>query len=654
MDEIKDSITVSSGVPVEAKPQESENGKVLRISELYYTEADDARKSRLNMNRMNWDMYHLNQDFSHKRPGQSKEFLAKQAMAVEQITEFFQQGLVDIDDWWRVDTKPGVDPAQIPISKDEIKVITDRYFDKLNDGEGLVPLIGDSVKSGLLGSIIIAKVHGKIKNKSFYSFNQRVKNPDKPLAPGETPELEPVLKRGFKKEWELSIDLVEPFQYGVDPSKRKLFEFQEIYLDWSDVKALAVGPDAIYDYAILEECGKQMDEDYKTQIDRAREADQPIPTIKRKKVSIREYWGTLVDDQTGEIMYENVQWTVANKRHLIQKPIPNPFWHGKSPFIVTPIIRVPGSQWHKALMDAPTLHNKAMNEIYNLILDSGMMAAYGLKQYRPDYMEDESSAAEGFAAGQSIAVSSDCPPGMKVVERIDTGSMSQEALSVYNLTNAEFNASALTNDLRMGAMPDRAVKATEVVESSNSITSIFTGIAKVLEIAFIARLIERSWETILQNADNLDSAEMIALLGQDRAMKIHAISPQERFAKLIDGTAFSVFGVSKTLAKVKDFKKLTALLQTISGDPILIQEFSQEYSMPKLLQQIMNALDINTTKLEMSPEEKQAAQQRIQAAMAQKNQQSAGGNVGSDQSQIPQASTGGENPQPQSGIPKLG
>lgn len=648
MDETPDSITMDTS------PVNAEAGKILHISELYFTEADDARKSRLNMNRMNWDMYNLNQDYSHKRPGQSREFLAKQAMAVEQITEFFQQGLVDIDDWWRCDFKPGIDPQDMPLSKDEIKKITDHYLDKLNSGEGLVPLIGDSVKSGLLGSLIILKVHGRIKNKPFYSFNQKIKNPGKPLAPGETPELEPVLKRGFKKEWELQIDLIEPFCYGVDPSKRKLYEFQELFLDWSDVKALSVGENAIYDNAVLEECGNQMAEDHKKEIDRARESDQPIPTIKRRKVQIREYWGTIVDDMTGEVLYENVVWTVANKRHLIQKPTPNPWWHGKSPFVVTPIIRIPNSQWHKALMDAPTLHNKAMNEIYNLILDSGMMAAYGLKQYRPDYMEDESSAAEGFSAGQSIAVSSDCPPGMKVVERVDTGSMSQEALSVYNLTNAEFNAAALTNDLRMGAMPDRAVKATEVVESSNSITSIFTGIAKVLELSCIARVLELSWETTLQNADNMNSAEMQAVLGKDRALAIHAISPQERFAKCISNTAFSVFGVSKTLAKVKDFKKLTAMLQTISGDPLLMQEFSQEYSMVKLLQQIMDSLDINTTKLEMSPEEKIQTQQRIAAGIAAQNQQKAGGNQGSDQSQIPQATTGADNPQPQAGIPKLG
>jgi hypothetical protein len=644
MDETPDS---ASTEPMAAAQPEADGGdsQILRISEAYFTEADDARKSRLNMNRMNWDMYHLNQDFSHKRPGQSREVLAKQAMAVEQITEFFQQGLIDIDDWWRCDYKQGVDPSQMPITNLEIKTIVDSFLDKLDDDAGFLPFVADCVKSGLLGSLIIVKVHGRKKKKSVFSFEQKVKDPGRTLQPHENPELTPVLKRGFKTEWELQLDLIEPFCYGVDPSSRKLFEFQDAFVDFSDVAAMAKGEDAVYDMKVVEECKNQAAEEYKKEIDRARETDQPIPTVKRNKIKIREFWGTIVDNITGEVLHENVVWTIANDRHLIQKPTPNPWWHGKSPFVVSPIIRVPKSQWHKALMDAPTLHNKALNEIYNLILDSGMMAAYGLKQYRPDYMEDESSAAEGFAPGQSIAVSSDCPPGMKVVEQVATGSMSQESLSVYNLTNAEFNAAALTNDLRMGAMPDRAVKATEVV---------FTGIAKVLEIAFIQRTIERSWESVLQNADNLDSPEMQALLGTDRAIAIGAISPQERFAKCIQGTAFNVFGVSKTLAKVKDFKKLTALLQTISGDPILMQEFAQEYSPVKLLQQIMAALDINTTKLEMTPEEKQATQQRIQQGMAQKNQQSAGGNIGSDQSQIPQATTGNENPQPQAGIPKLG
>lgn len=640
----------------------SSDDQIIRASEDYVRESEEARLRRIGLNRENWDIYHLNQDFGHKRPGQSREFLAKQAMAVEQITEFFQQGLVDIDDWWRCDYKSGIDPQAMPITKEEIKKITDRYLDKLKGGEGFMPFVGDSVKSGLLGAVIIVKVHGNIEKKPFYVFENKVKSMPQGIQkmnPFAKTEFEPTLKRGFKDDWELKLDLLQPFEYGVDPSPRKLYEYQEIYLDYFEVKSMAEGPNKIYDLSILEAIQSEMSEEWERRIEVARQTGQPIPAIQRKKIKIQEFWGTIIDMEKGDILHENVVWTIANDRHILQQPKANPFWHGQSPFVVAPIIRVPGSRWHKALMDAPTKHNIALNEIYNLILDSGMQSVYGLKQYRPDWMEDESSAAEGFLPGQSVAVTSDCPVGAKVVERIDTGSMSQESLAVYNLTNAEFNASSLTNDLRMGVMPNRAVKATEVVESSNSINSIFTGLSKVLEQVFIAQVLELSWKTILQNAENLDSAEMQATLGQDRALAIANLSKQERYAKCIDNTAFSVFGVTKTLSKMKDFKKLTALLQTISGSPVLLNEFASEYSMPKLLQQIMTSLDVNTEKLSMDPQEKIQAQMRIQQSMQQQAQMKAGGNIGAqgasgDQGQIPQATTGPSRPTTESMLPSRG
>lgn len=632
---------------IQAEPKkDSEESIIVKTSEIYTQENREGRRLRLEQNRINWDIYHLNQDFGHKRPGQSREFLPKQAMAVEQITEFFQQGLMDIDDWWRCDYAPGVDEAKMPITNLETKKITDWYLDNLHNGEGLLPFIGDSVKSGLIGSLIIIKVHGGLKKKSFYQFENKVVQEqvqsvkDKIIGMIKPAKTVPTLKRGFKKEWELELDLLQVYEYGKDPTGKGLYEYQEVYLDWHEAIALAKGENKIYDLAVLEALGSEMSDDWKTKMEKSKVDNQPIPYEERKKVKIQEFWGTVINTITGDVLHENVVWTIANDRWLIQKPTPNPFWHGESPFITAPILRVPKGVWHKALMDSPTKLNIAMNELYNLMLDSGMMAAYGIKQYRPDYLADDSSVSEGFYAGQSVAVTSDTPPGMKVLERVDTGSTSQESLSMYNLTNAEFNSAALTNDLRMGSLPQRAVKATEVVSSDNSITSIFTGLAKVLEVALIERLLEKTWKTILQNADNLDSAQMRALLGDDRALAIAQLSPQERYANCVEGTAFKVFGVSKTLAKHKEFTKLMAMLQTISGSQLLLQEFTSEFSMQKLLADIMNSLDINTEKLQMTPQEKMAAQQRMQVAMQQQMALKQGGNVTSDQSQIQQAGSG--------------
>lgn len=620
---------------------------IIRATNQYREEAYQNRIVRIEQDRLNWDIYNLNQDFSDKRPGQSREFLPRQAMAVEQITQFFQQGIIDIGDFWRAEYAPGVIPAELPITNAEIQKIVNYYLERVYEGKGFIGFTGDAVKTGLLASNLIAKVYGSMAKKPFYTFTQRM------VGEGENTHIKTDLKRGMKDIWQCELDLVQPYEFFEDPSGKRLYEMQEIFLDYFEVLRMASGPDAIYDKDMVESLDRQSAEDWEYQLNKARETNEPLPTRQRKKIKLLECWGSILEPTTGELLYENVVWTVANDAWLIQKPVPNPFWHGESPFIKTPIISIPKSTQNKALMDAPTSLNIAQNDLYNLILDSALMAVYGIKQYRPDWMQDDSSAAEGFLAGQSVAVNSKCPPGAKFMEPVQTGTMSQEALNVFNMTSAEFNSAALTNDLRMGVLPARSVKATEVVEASNSITSVFTGLAKVLEVNFIEKIIAKMWKVILQNADNLDSPAMQAILGKDRALEIAALSAQERFARCIDGTVFQVFGVSKVLAKMKDFRKLTAMLQTISSSPILIQEFSSEYSMQKLLAEIMKSLDIDTTKLEMNPQEKMESQQRMQQAMQMHQQMNAGGNVGqqgagqpgqngvgADQSQIPQSAAG--------------
>jgi hypothetical protein len=386
--------------------------------------------------------------------------------------------------------------------------------------------------------------------------------------------------------------------------------------------------------------------DYETNLDNMRRAGttSPVSTAHRKQVKLQEFWGSIVDITTGELLHENVIWTIANDRYLIRKPTPNPFWHGENPYVVAPLMRTIGSDRHYALMDAPSMNNKAVNELYNLVVDGGMMATYGIKQFRPDWLEDDAAYSEGFFPGQSVAVNSSCPPGAKAIERVDTATLGQESLAVLNLMNQEFNQSALTNDLRMGVMPNRAVKATEVVEANQSISSVFSGMSKQFENESIEKVLDKAWKVTLQHMNDLNSAEVQALLGPQRAQAISAMSPEERFAECISTAQFSVWGISRNLTKTKDFRKLTSLLQTLAASPQLMQEFTQKYSMTRFMDQLMRAVDINTDLLVMTPEEQQAAQQRMiqmmqaQAAMAGKGQQGQQPGTGPNaQSQIPQA-----------------
>ena len=616
--------------------EDSEKDKVARISYLYVSDSKQACFERWNLNRRNYDTYHLKQDYSHKREGQSREILGKTAMSVEQITQFFQQGLLDLEDWFKVEYALGVDPTQVKITKEEIRRLVDRQLKATN----FFTKVGDSIKTGLMGSLCIFKVGGHYKKKPFYKVEDEFDE-----ASGKVSKK---LKRGNDEIWELNIENVMPENYYSDPTGRGLYKMNQLYLDWYEVEKMSQGENAIYDPAILARMPRDYAMDYENRLDDMRRTGTRYPnaTVYRKQVKIQEFWGNIVDRESGELLYENVVWTIADDRYLLQAPTPNPYWHGGDPFVVSPIIRVPGSELHRALMDAPTAHNIAINELYNLAVDAGMMATYGIKQFRPDWIEDDAAFSEGFFPGQNVAANASCPPGGKVIERVDTGSMSSETMAVINMMQQEYNQSALTNDLRMGMIPNKQIKATEVVEANQTINSVFAGIAKQIETMLIEVTVDKAWKVTLQHMNDLAEPDVESLLGKERAQAIKALTPEERFAEVVNTAKFSVWGVSRNLTKQKDARKLTALLQTVAASPQLQNEFNQEFSMQRLLDQIMRSMDINTDLLQMTDQEKQAAQQRqmqmmqAQAAMQGGGQNAQGGQPGTGpnaQSQIPQA-----------------
>lgn len=564
--------------------QSSETGKDADIVKAIVNcrnESEAARTERMAQNRLNFEMYNNKQNYAHKKAGQSQEFLPKQSMAVEQLTSFIHQGLVDLTEWFSVDPEDG---NKKPIlTRDEARKLVMRQLQKA----GFYTFIQDAVKSGLLGSLMIVKVHGhQVQKPLFYTEKKR-------SFLGFKREL----RKRKKEVWELRVDLVRQRNYFPDPTGDGLYEQEQLEIDhWKLLKIAEANPED-YDVELIRGLASYTD---KIEEQRKNEEINQTPTSSdfRKRIKVTEHWGAILDADGG-LLHENAVCAIANDQFLIRPPKPNPFWHGKSPYVVAPIIRVPHSIWHKALMDASTFLNKAMNELYNLILDSGIMAVYGIKQVREHWLDDPEEISNGIPPGTTLRVNMACPPGQKAMEQIATGGLSQEAVNVFNLTNAEHQAAALTNDLRMGVLPSRQVKATEVVESSQSITSVFTGVAKAIESDLIEKILDLAFMTIMQHADDWDTDEVEALLGESKAKELKALSAEERFEKTINGHRFKVFGITQTLNKIKDFRKLTSLLQTISASPTLMEEFNKKYDFGKLLGEIMRALDVNEDRIKL-------------------------------------------------------
>lgn len=560
-----------------------EGAELVKIVEAYKREADNAKRSRMRQNANNWDFYHLKQDYSHKKPGQSREFLPKQMMAVEQITSFIHQGLVDMGEWFGVRAAPG--NAKPFMSDDEVRKILADQLEKA----GFLTVIADAVKSGLLGSLMIFKVGGTEVSRPKYVAKR---------SKGAVVGTDEKLVRYDKKQWQTKIEIIRPEDYYPDPTGKGLYELHEIEMDLHEVRALAEANPDIYDLEAVEalaaDCSAQLEKERK---ERQTNQDEAMPKA-RPQVRIVEAWGTFVNAE-GEVECENSVCAVANGRHLIRPAGPNPFWHQKSPFVVAPLIRVPWSVWHRALMDAPTMLNQAQNELYNLILDAGMMGVFGVRQVRRNWLENPDAVTDGIGPNTTLEVGPQCPPGAKALETVSTSALDQSALAVFNLTNAEHSASSLTNDLRMGVLPDRAVKATEVVEASQSITGVFTGVVKQIEISAIKPLLVQVWANTMQHVKDFNAPDYVSILGEARAKEVGKSSAKRRFAMTVDGHDFRVFGLTETLNKVKDFRKLTTLLQTVAQAPVLSEEFSRKYDFSKLLTEVMKALDIDADRIKL-------------------------------------------------------
>jgi len=586
-----DDIPVSSGM---------NSPTVITAIRAYKKEAADAKKTRMRQNKANMDAYMGLQDWSHKTTGQSREFLPKTAVAVEQFVGFAKRALTQFGAWYDIDF--GRDSAS-PISSAAARRLLDAFLDNLlvnTNREGpFATLLSDGLKTGALESLVVFKIHGhSIEERTFEV------EPGQPIIDNDTQEMtqgDEELVTKITNPWRLRIDLVRSGDYFPDPTGRGLYEIHSSEHDLHYVIDRA--KEGIYDESVVEE----MRVDFQQKEDEARNTrdmgqDDSQPPGFRKRIVLDEFWGTLLDED-GRAVQRNVLCTVANDRWLIRKPTPNPFWHQESPFVATPLIRVPFSVWHKALMDGGVQLNLALNELFNLMLDGGLSSVWGIKQLRVDDLENPGEVSDGIPQGTTLAVKNTLPHGQKVIEKVAEGEIPTDAMAVFEMVTREFTSAALSNELKMGSLPPKQVKATEVVELSQSQAVTLDSIIADVELDLIGRTLRKSWLTVMQNLGDVASDRIIAAIGLDSAFKLATMSPAKRFATFANECRFKVYGLSAVLSKVRDFQKMMALLQAVVSNPVLLQAFFKKYSPDRVLSHLMKSLSVNPEQMARDDEE---------------------------------------------------
>ena len=587
--------------PGEDRPIKANETTLLNFYRQCRVEAKDARRTRMRKNRENRRAYLGLQDWSHKNEGQSTEFLPKTPIAVEQFVNFVKKALTQFGDYYEISLNLG---SQSPLSGNSIRKLLNCHLEDIlveDHRSSTFPVqLSEGVKVGALESLIILKIHGNMVKQRRYKVSED----------GEEAE------RDDLEHWKLRIDLIRPEDYFPDPTGAGLYEIHSIERDFSYVRKRA--EEGIYDLNVvnrIKEDFKRAEDEQEKRREFDKNQDETNTPGSRRKIVIDEFWGTILDDD-GEIVHENCFMAVANDKYILRGPEPNPFWHGESPFVAVPIIRVPFSAWHKALFDHAAQINFSINEVYNLILDGGISAVWGIKQLRVDDLEDPRQVAGGIPQGTTLAVKSTLPHNAKVLETVSEGQVPPDAMAIFEMLNREFATASLTNELKLGSLPGgQDVKATAIVEASQSQATTMEGIIADIERELITKALHKTWLTILQNMDDIPAQKIIENLGARAAFVLWKLSPAERFQTMGSMYSIKVTGLSEVLSKTRDFQKIMAMLQAVAQIPILAQAFFKKHSPEKIIASMLKMLGINPEQIARDAREDVLTQEEIEGAL---------------------------------------
>lgn len=571
-------------------------------------EAEEDKTDRLIKNKSNWDMYHGRGNFRHKIKGQSKEFLHKSALAAEQITALFKSVLTSFDKWIDVEWT-GTDEDPI-FTAHLAKTLLRLYLGWAN----VRTVVSDGVKVGVHEGLVTIKLTGEhVTVPRYISTNGKLFKED-------------------KLEWRLVLTVIPAEDFNPDPHSNLYIDHQILQDRFRLLERSSEGGKDTDRPYVLEEVS-QLNAYERQELEQSKARNRGRTTHKprmsrRRPVLVDEFWGTVLDRE-GRIMVlppsdrypkgmvlQNVLLAVGNESALIRWPEQNPRWAATPPFVSAPLLRVPFSRWSKAIMDAASALNVTINELFNLMLDGGLSAVHGIKQIREDYMEDPGQASEGVPPGTTLKAAAHTPVGMKILERIDTGDVPPDVLAFFNIVTSLFAENALTNEIRLGGLPSKQVRATEVVQASQSISGIFDGLADDFDDVFIEPLAQQAWLDILQNVDQFPQDDLVRLLGKEVVDQLNALSPAERFERAARGFKFIGKGLRSVMQRQRDLQRMTTFLQIIGSNEMMLQELNRRFSVPKILSKIMLALEIDPEDVQLSPSE-QAFREKVQLIQEQ-------------------------------------
>lgn len=566
----------------------------------YRQVAHNARWSRASRNKENWNFFHGRQDWSHKMQHQSQDFMPDFPMAMERIAGMFAAPFLETTDWFDVDNI-GLGPAAFdPVT---IRRFLLYYLGRLYQAGdysdvarnfGIV--MNDAGKMIAMEAICTTKVYPVLCNR--FQFLLESGNP---LGQYESDysQLDNTVQQIEVPTLRLAIDVVPWEDFFPDPTGNNLYDIHE-----KSVSLVALRDNPDYDQEIIDSLenqrgggdsgGTHPDYEKRRRSDQDDPGDQAVYSPR-----IRECWGDVVDLRTGKrLLPRNSLCTVTTTKKFLRPPTPNPFWIGRRPFVSGTILRVPLSTVHKALADHAVPVARSMNELDNLMLDGAIAEVWGVRQFRPDLLENPEECDNGIPQGYTGKMKEGAQPTDKFLERVDDGAIPQLAMEMQRQKSSQFQIATALPETAQGNLPQRQVKATELNLTNQSSQGFFGTGAALLDKSFVCPMLDLAWGMLWQYVDDFLEPEVTQIIGPERALVLQQMTAAERFVMMASSVRFNVKGLRELMQSQEMFSRLTTFLQSLGVNPALLMAFDSKYDVVPYMEDMMKAMRLSPERYE--------------------------------------------------------
>jgi len=563
--------------------------------------SNEARRSRASKNKIGWDFLHCRQDWSHKLDHQSRDFMPDFPMAVERIAASLSQPYFETEEWFDV-VPAGIGPPAIDpvILRRFLMFYMDRLYlpgNYCDSTHCIATFMHDAFEMNIIEAVTCAKVYAVRCNRFQYMLESG--NPIGDTS--DYSQLEAVVRSVEVPTLRLAIDLIPWEDYFPDPTGNNLFDIHEKSVTLAHLRD---NPD--YDPEVIDSLSSVSSGtsgDSTPEYEKRRRSDSDDPgNSSLYGPRIREVWGDIVDLRDGKrLLPANRFCTVTSTRKFLRPPTPNPFWHGRRPFCKGSLLRVPLSEVHKSIADHAVPVARAANELDNLMLDGAIAEVWGIRQFRPDLIENAEECDHGIPQGYTAKMKTGAEVGAKFLEIVAEGRVPQLSVEMQRQKAAQFQIATALPETAQGSQPQRSATATEIAAVSASSQGLYGGFSSFFERGFVVPMLELAWMTLWQYVDDFTEPEIVQIVGPERALVLQAMPAAERFVLLAQSIRFRVKGLRQLMLNQELFSRLTVFLQSLGVNPSLLMAYDSKYDIVPYMTDMMKAIRLAPERYEKEP-----------------------------------------------------